>query len=325
MTRRDFLVLASGGVGAWPLAGATRPVMPVIGFLSSTSATETTFMDSFRKGLRESGYVETVNVTVEYRWAEGQYRLLPELARDLVHQDVALIVATGGTQSARAAKTATAKIPILFISGADPVQAGLVMSMNRPGGNATGVSVSNGALLGKRVELLRELLPSAATIAVLLNPTALGTAAEEKQVEQMKRENGEAVVLLKASPETDFDRALANAVQQHASGLVVSADPFFTSQRDRLVSAAAHHAMPAVYPWREYIAAGGLMSYGPSITEAYHRIGVYAGRILKGARPNDLPVEQANKLELTINLRAAHTLGLNLPRTLLARADELIE
>jgi ABC-type uncharacterized transport system substrate-binding protein len=327
MKRRDFLVLV-GSAAAWPCAArAQRAATPVIGFLNSASPSESKFMTAFHKGLSEAGYVEGVNVEIEYRWAEGKYDKLPALAGDLVQRQVALIVSTGGTQSARAAKAATTTIPILFISGGDPVQTGLVSSMNRPGGNATGASVLSGVLVPKRLELLRELLPGDAIIAALHNPTALGavTAKETAEMEAAARSAEHRVIMLEASSDADFDSALAAAVQQRAGGLLVGSDPFFTSRRDRLVNAATRHALPTMYPWPEYVEAGGLMSYGPSITDAYHKVGTYAGRILKGARPGDLPVEASSRVELIINLKAARALGLNVPRILLARADQLIE
>jgi putative ABC transport system substrate-binding protein len=325
MKRRRFIVFVGSGAVVWPLAlRAQHPAMLVIGFLSSASPGESTFMASFQRGLNEMGFVEGVNVAIEYRWAQGQYDRLPALASDLVRLKVALIVSTGGTQSARAAKAATTTIPILFISGGDPIQAGLVTSMNRPGGNATGASVYSSALLPKRLQLLRELIASSA-IAVLVNPTALGAAAEARDIEVATRASGQQVVLLKASSENDFDAVFATAVQQQIGGLVVSPDPFFTARRDLLVAVAAHHAMPAMYPWREYVEAGGLMSYGLSITDAYHKVGVYAGRILKGTKPSDLPVEASSRIELIINLKTVHALGLNLPRIMLMRADEVIE
>jgi putative ABC transport system substrate-binding protein len=249
------------------------------------------------------------------------------LASDLVQRQVALIVSTGGTQSARAAKAATATIPILFISGGDPVLTGLVSSMNRPGGNATGASVLSGILVRKRLELLRELLPSGAIIAALRNPTALGavTARETADMEAATRSAEHPVILLKASSDADLDAALAAAVQQQAGGLLVGSDPFFTSRRGRLVDAAARHGLPAMYPWPEYVEAGGLMSYGPSIRDAYHKVGTYAGLILKDAWPSDLPVDASSRIELIFNLKTARALGLNVPRIILGRADELIE
>jgi putative tryptophan/tyrosine transport system substrate-binding protein len=269
--------------------------------------------------LREGGYVEGRNVTIEYRWADGQFARLPELAADLVHRQVSLIVATGGTVSARAA------IPILFIVGPNPIADGLVTSINRPGGNATGVALYTSELLPKRLELLGELLPRAATIALLVNPSDAAHELETKDVEDAMRVTGQQMVLLRAGAEGDFEPALVSAVRQRADALLVSANPFFTGRRAQLVALAARHAMPAGYPWREYADAGGLMSYGPSIAGAYHLIGRYASRILNGERPADLSVQGPTKYELVINLKTAKALGLDIPPTLLARADEVIE
>jgi putative ABC transport system substrate-binding protein len=328
MKWRDFLVLVGIAAAAWPCAGrAQQSAMPVIGFLNSASHSESKFMAAFHKGLNEGGYVEGVNVAIEYRWAEGKYDRLPALANDLVQRQVALIVSTGGTQSARAAKAATSTIPILFISGGDPVSAGLVGSINRPGGNATGASVLSGVLMAKRLELLRGLLPKGAVIAALHNPTALGaaTSLETKEMQAATRTTGQPVIVLEASSDAGLDAALNAAVQQQAGGLIVGSDPFFTSRRDLLVEAAARHSLPAMYPWPEYVEAGGLMSYGPSITDAYHKVGIYAGRILSGAKPGDLPVEASSRVELIFNLKTARALRLNVPRIILARADEIID
>ena len=326
MKRREFITLL-GGAAAWPMAArAQDPAVPLIGFLNSASpAPFARLADAFHQGLREGGYVEGRNVMIEYRWADGQFVRLPELAADLVHRRVSLIVATGGTVSARAAKEATATIPILFIVGPNPIGDGLVTSVSRPGGNATGVALYTSDLLPKRLDLLGQLMPRAATIALLVNPSDAAYELETKYVEDAMRVTGQQMVLLKASAEKDFEPALVSAVQQRVDALLVSANPFFTQRRVQLVALAARHAMPAGYPWREYTDAGGLMSYGPSIAGAYHLIGRYASRILNGEKPMDLPVQGPTSYELVINLKTAKALGLEVPPTLLAFADEVIE
>jgi len=327
MKRRQFITLLGGAAVAWPFAASAQdPAVPLIGFLNSASPGPfVRLADAFRQGLREGGYVEGRNVTIEYRWADGQFARLPELAADLVHRRVSLIVATGGALSARAAKEATATIPILFIVGPNPIGDGLVTSLNRPSGNATGVALYTSDLLPKRLELLEKLLPRAARIAVLVNPSDAAHELETKYVEDAMRVTGQQMVLLEASAESDLEPALVSAVQQRADALLVSANPLFTSQRAQLVALAARHAMPSGYPWREYADVGGLMSYGPSIAGAYHLIGRYASRILNGEKPADLPVQAPTKYELIINLKTAKALGLEVPPTLLAFADEVIE
>jgi putative tryptophan/tyrosine transport system substrate-binding protein len=324
--RREFITMLGGAV-VWPLeASAQDPAVPLIGFLNSASPGPfARLVDAFRHGLREGGFVEGRNVAIEYRWADGHFTKLPELAADLVHHRVSVIVATGGTVSARAAKEATATIPILFIVGPNPIGDGLVTSLNRPGGNATGVALYTSDLLPKRLELLEKLLPGAARIAVLVNPSDAAHELETKYVEDAMRVTGQQMVLLKASAERDFEPALVSAVQQRADALLVSANPFFTQRRVQLVALAARHAIPAGYPWREYTDSGGLMSYGPSITGAYHLIGRYASRILNGEKPTDLPVQAPTSYELVINLKTAKALGLEVPPTLLAFANEVIE
>jgi putative ABC transport system substrate-binding protein len=326
LKRRIFISLLSGAL-AWPLAASAQdPAVPVIGFLNSASPGPfARLLDAFRQGLSEGGYVEGRNVAIEYRWAEGQSARLPELAADLVRRRVALIAATGGSVSASAAKAVTATIPIVFIGGPNPVGDGLVTSLNRPGGNLTGVAVYTSELVPKRLELLRELVPRAATIALLVNPTGFAAEPEAKYVEAALRATGQQMVVLKASAESDFEPAFISAARQRADALLVSASAFFTDRRAQLVALAAHHAMPAAYPWREYADAGGLMSYGSSITGAYLQIGRYASRILKGEKPGDLPVQMPTRFELIINLRTAKSLGLNVPRKLIVAADEVIE
>jgi putative tryptophan/tyrosine transport system substrate-binding protein len=324
MRRREFITLLGGAAAAWPVAASAQDLtVPLIGFLNSASPGPfARLMDAFRRGLREGGYVEGRNVRMEYRWAEGQFARLPELAADLVHHRVSVIVATGGTVSARAAKEATATIPILFIAGPNPIEDGLVTRLNRPGGNATGVALYSSDLLPKRLELLERLLPRAARVALLINPSDAAHELETKYVEDAMRVTGQQMVLLKATAEREFELALVSAVQQQADALLVSANPFFTQQRVQLVALTARHAIPAGYPYAD---SGGLMSYGPSIAGAYHLIGRYASRILNGEKPTDLPVQAPTSYELVINLKTAKALGLEVPPSLLAFADEVIE
>jgi putative ABC transport system substrate-binding protein len=326
MRRREFLGVL-GAAAAWPRAArAQQPATPVIGFLNSASPRAfAQFVAAFHGGLNARGYVEGRNVTIEYRWAEGHYDRLQEQAADLVTRRVALIAATGGTTPALAAKGATATIPILFISGANPIDEGLVTNFRRPDGNATGVNVYTSELLGKRLQLLRELLPRAATIALLGNPTAAVYRVETEDLAQAMRDLGLQLLVLQATAGSGFEAAFAAAAERRADALLVSADPFFTSERDQIIALAARHRLPAAYPWREYAVAGGLVSYGASIPDAYRLIGEYAGRILDGAKPADLPVVQPTKFDLVINLRTAKALGMTIPDTFLSIADEVIE
>ena len=328
MKRREFITLLGGAAAAWPLAVRAQQPMPVVGFLHpglpGPLAHE---VAAFHRGLNKTGFLEGRNVAIEYRWAEGQYARLPALAADLVRRQVAVIVAAGGGPSALAAKAATTTIPIVMLSGSDPVKLGLVASMNRPGGNITGVSQNITSLEAKRVELLCELLPAATAIAVLVNPTnPINAKPVAKDLETVARALGRQLHVLEASTDADFDAAFATIARQRAGGLVVSGDAFFVSQRHQLVALAARHALPAIYFVREFTDAGGLMSYGTDLTEAYHDVGTYTGKILKGAKPADLPVnQQSTKVELVINLKTAKTLGLKIPLPLLGRADEVIE
>jgi putative ABC transport system substrate-binding protein len=326
MRRREFMALAGGAV-AWPLAArAQQPVMPVIGFLSSRSPGESAHhVSAFRRGLNEAGYVEGQNVAIEYRWAEGQYDRLTMLASDLVFRQVTVIAATGGNVSGLAAKAATGMIPIVFLVGDDPVKLGLVSSLNRPGGNATGMNVFTTELASKRLELLHELVPKASTIGLLTNPDYQGSAPEAETVQAAARAIGRQLLVLNASSEADIDAVFATLAQRQVRALLVSADALFVSCRDQLVAATARHSVPAIYDLREFAVADGLMSYGTSLTDAYRQVGVYIGRILNGEKPADLPVQQAMKVELVINLKTAKTLGLSLPPSLLVRADEVIE
>ena len=325
--RRRELMLAGGAAVAWPLAArAEQKPMPVIGFLSTESPDASApLVAAFRQQLSGAGYVEGQSVAFEYRWAEGNLNGLPALAADLVTRKVDLIVASGGVPSALAAKDATSTIPIVFRISADPVELGLVASLARPGGNLTGTSMIGVELTAKRFELLSELVPRAGVIALLLNPNNRNAEQVTRDVEEAARTKGVHLPRLTASTESEIDAAFASLVQLRAGALVVGNDPFFLGQREQLVALAAHHAVPAVYAWREYVGAGGLISYGPSLTAAYRQLGIYAGKILKGAKPADLPVQQPTTFELVINLKTAKALGLAVPQALLARADEVIE
>jgi putative ABC transport system substrate-binding protein len=282
-------------------------------------------VSAFRQGLQETGHIEGQNVAIEYRWAEGHYDRLPAMAADLIRQPLAVLVATGGAASGLAAKSATTATPIVFISGTDPVKIGLVASLNRPEGNATGVNVLTSELVMKRLELLRHLIPNAKLIAVLANPINFATPTNLQDLQAAARALGLQLVVLNASQERDIDAAFAAVVAQRANALLISPDPFFFSRRDRILALAARDAVPAMYEWREFAAAGGLISYGASLGDAYRLVGVYAGRILNGAKPSDLPVQQSTKVELVINLKTAKAIGLAVSPTLLARADEVIE
>jgi putative ABC transport system substrate-binding protein len=301
--------------------------MPVIGLLSSASAGSWAYqLNAFRQGLSETGYIEGQNVAIEYRWADGQYDRLPSLAIELVRRQVAVIVATGaGGFAAQAAKTATSTIPIVFSSALDPIKLGLVASINRPGGNATGFIQFAAVLEAKRLQLLHELVPNAAVIGVLVNPANPAAETQTTDVHTVARSIGRQIHVVTASSEGEFEVAFGSLVRQRIGGLLVAADPFFYSRHERLVALAARHAVPAIYEWREFAAAGGLISYGNSITDAYRLIGLYAGRILKGEKPADLPVVQPTRFELVINLKTAKALGLTVPNSMQLLADEVIE
>jgi putative ABC transport system substrate-binding protein len=324
MRRRKFVALLGGVVAAWPFAArAQQKAMPVIGVLSA-GRTSGPFLDAFRQGLSEAGYVEGQNLSIEYRWAEGNYDRLPALAADLVGRKVDLIIASN-PPSALAAKSATSTIPIVFRGGADPVADGLVASLAQPGGNLTGVSLADD-VTAKRLDLLSELVPRARVIALLVNPNNANAERVIRDVQEAARTKGLQLHVLKAGSESEIDTAFASLVQLHAEALVVGADPFLSnSRREQLVALASRCAVPAIYAWREFAASGGLISYGASLTSAYRLVGAYAGKVLKGAKPADLPVQQPTTFELVVNLKTAKALGLTVPPSILARADEVIE
>lgn len=327
MRRRTLVAILSRATATWPLAAlAQQPAMPVIGFLSSRSSLESASnVDAFHRGLKEAGYVDAENVSIEYRWAEGQYDRLAALAAELVRRQVAAIVATGGNAPGLAAKAATEKIPIVLISGSDPVRAGLVASLNRPGGNITGVTFIATALLAKRLELLHELVPKATRVDVLVNPSYPDSDLQQQELREAAEAMKQQLHVVTASTVGDIDAAFASFIQQRPGALLVANDPFFDSRRAQIVALAERYTLPAIYPDRAYVAEGGLVSYGGSLADSYRRAGIYTGRILKGAKAADLPVEQPTTIELIINRKTAMALGLSIPPTLLAQADEVIE
>ena len=327
LNRREFIALV-GGAAAWPLvAHAQQSAMPVIGFLGTISPDRwASRLHAFRQGLSETGYVEGRNVGIEYRWAEGQNDRLPALAADLVRRQVRVIATPESTPAAFAAKAATTTIPIVFSVGVDPVAVGLVASLNRPGGNLTGVTNLNAEILPKRLELMHELVPTATTIALLVNPSnPLVAETESRDAQTAARTLGLQLHVLHASTDRDFDTVFASLAQMRAVALVINTDVFFNSRSEQLAALALRHTVPAIFQYREFVASGGLMSYGTSTTDVFRQVGIYTSRLLRGESPADLPVQQVTKIELIINLKTARTLGLTVPLSLLGRTDEVIE
>jgi len=324
--RREFMSLL-GGAAAWPLAArAQQSPMPVVGILASVSpAPYAGFIAAIKEGLQQTGYIEGRNVTIEYRWADGQYDRLPPLATELAERGVAVIILVGGGPTTAAAKAATATIPIVFNTGEDPVKTDSVAALNRPGGNATGVSLLTVAMEAKRLQLLHELVPTAAVVAIIVNPNNPQADQQLQELHVAARTLGVPVEVFKAGIPSEIDTAFANVVQRRAGALHMAGDAFFNTRKEQFIVNSARHALPTIFSLREFPAAGGLMSYGPSLTDAYRQQGIYAGRILKGEKPAEMPVQQAVKVELVINLQTAKTLGLTIPLPLLGRADEVIE
>jgi putative ABC transport system substrate-binding protein len=327
MRRRDFLGVLGGAAAAWPLAArAQQPAVPVVGFMHILSNENVPqFVPAFRQGLKEQGFVEGQNLAVEYRWAHGDYDRLPDLAADLVGRQVTVLAATGGQPSPKVAMAATQTIPIVFTTNGDPVREGLVASLNRPGGNATGVTVFGPAAVTKRMQLLHDLVPNAVTVAYLMNPNNPNADFELSAAQDAAHSFAIDLLVLHASSENELETAFTSMSQQHVSALIGASDTFLFGRRDQIVSLAAHYRIPGIYYLHELAQAGGLMSYGNDLTDVYRLVGSYVGRILKGEKPADLPILQATKFEFVINLKTAKALGLDVPATLLARADEVIE
>jgi len=327
MRRREFITLLGGAAAMWPIAVyAQQPVVPLVGvLLPGTPAAEMFLLDAFKRGLAQAGYVEGQTVALEYRWAEGRFDRLPALAADLVRRNVSAIVTLSGTISALAAKAATTSIPILFVTGGDPVKAGLIASLNRPGGNVTGINLLAGLLDGKRVELLHDVVPNVVDLAMLRNPNNPNSDPETGDAQAAAATRGLRLHVFNASTPNEVDTAYAALAQEQLPAVVVGTDPFLNDRVEQLVALAARHAVPAIYGYREFTAAGGLLSYGTSRTEASRQLGIYVARVLKGERPADLPVQRAVKIELVLNIKTAKTLHLSFPLPLLGRADEVIE
>jgi putative ABC transport system substrate-binding protein len=323
LDRRHFIVVVAG-LTIWPRAA--RAQYPIVGVVSSRSLADSAIsVAAFRRGLADSGYVDGKNLEIIFRWAEGHYDRLPALAADLARRQVAVILATGGNPPALAAKAASATIPVVFIIGSDPVEVGLVASLNHPGGNITGVSLFTSLLVAKRLELLREMVPTATTLAFLVNPSNSNAKPDTKVAHTAARELARQLMVFHAATEDDIDAAFATLARDRVGALVVNTDAFFLTRREQLATLAARHAIPTIHDFKEYTVAGGLASYGINLASAYHQAGVYVARILRGEKPDDLPVVQPTKLDLVINLKTAKALGLDVPATLLARADEVIE
>jgi putative tryptophan/tyrosine transport system substrate-binding protein len=327
MRRREFITLLGGAAAAWPLAARAQQPLPVIGFMSARSPDESAHLvEAFRRGLKdEAGYVEGENVAIEFRWALGDYSRMPELAADLVNRRVTVIAAVGGEVSGQAAKQATATIPIVFATGSDPVSLGLVASFNRPGGNATGLTTSTNQMEPKRLGLLRELAPGVALVGALVNPNFPPAARQARDLEDAARTIGQRIVIARASADEELEAAFAFLVREGIGSLLVSGDPYFDTRRDQIVGFAARQRLPAIYQFREFAVAGGVLSYGLSFTDVYRQVGLYAAKILKGAKPADLPVQQVTKFELVINMKTAKALGITISDNLLSLADEVIE
>jgi putative ABC transport system substrate-binding protein len=327
MRRREFITLLGGAAATLPLAArAQQPAMPLIGFMSGRSPEDSAYLvAAFRQGLGETGFAEGQNVAIEFRWANGQYDRLPALAADLVSHRVTVLVGVGGDVSAVAAKRATAMIPVVFGMGSDPIKAGLIESLNRPGGNATGFTLLTNEMEPKRLGLLRDLVPQASVFGVLVNPKFPPAIHELKDLEEAARTIRQKLFVANASSDVELESGLASLLEHQISGLLVNPDPYFDTRRERIIAFAAQHRIPTIYQFREYADSGGLISYGPSITDSYRQAGIYVGRILKGAKPADLPVVQPTKFELVINLKTAKGLGIKISDNVLSLADEVIE